>query len=111
MIELIYKILEYIFSLAKIQITSEGFVVLKGSRMSNNTVDSAQNWVIKKREELLEKEIVVENDENYIFKKDYLFSSSSTAAAVVMGRNANGLREWKLKNGMTVKEFEQPDEE
>ncbi|PUU86243.1 MAG: Uncharacterized protein CI949_4114, partial [Halanaerobium sp.] len=49
MIELIYKILEYIFSLAKIQITSEGFVVLKGSRMSNNTVDSAQNWVIKKR--------------------------------------------------------------
>ena len=81
------------------QITSEGFVVLKGSRMSNNTVDSAQNWVIKKRKELLEKEIVVENDENYIFKKDYLFSSSSTAAAVVMGRNANGLREWKLKNG------------
>ncbi|PUU86141.1 MAG: Uncharacterized protein CI949_4162, partial [Halanaerobium sp.] len=32
--------------------------------MSNNTVDSAQNWVIKKRKELLEKEIVVENDEN-----------------------------------------------
>jgi len=28
-----------------------------------------------------------------------------------MGRNANGLREWKLKNGMTLKEFEQPDEE
>ena len=27
-----------------------------------------------------------------------------------MGRNANGLREWKLKNGMTLKEFEQPDD-
>lgn len=93
------------------QITSEGFVVLKGSKMANNTVDSAQNWVIKKREELLEKEIVIENDENYIFKKDYLFSSPSTAAAIVMGRNANGLREWKLKNGMTLKEFEKPDRE
>ncbi|TDQ04042.1 uncharacterized protein DUF4357 [Halanaerobium saccharolyticum] len=46
-----------------------------------------------------------------IFKKDYLFSSPSTAAAIVMGRNANGLREWKLKNGMTLKEFEKPDEE
>lgn len=93
------------------QITSEGFVVLKGSKMANNTVDSAQNWVIKKRKELLEKEIVVEHDNNYIFKKDYLFSSPSTAAAVVMGRNANGLKEWKLKSGMTLKEFEKPDEE
>lgn len=96
---------------AKGQITSEGVVVLKGSKMANNTVDSAQNWVIKKREELLEKEIVVENNDNYIFQKDYLFSSPSTAAAIVMGRNANGLREWKLENGMTLKEFEKPDEE
>lgn len=85
--------------------------MLKGSNMANDTVNSTQNWVIKKREELLEKEIVIEKNDIYIFKKDYLFSSPSTAAAVVMGRNANGLKEWKLKIGMTLKEFEKPDEE
>ncbi len=56
---------------AKGQSTTEGFVVLKGSNMANDTVNSTQNWVIKKRQDLLEKEIVVENDDNYIFKKDY----------------------------------------
>ena len=40
------------------------------------------------------------------FSEDYVFSSPSTAAAIVMGRNANGLSEWKLKNGITLKEFE-----
>ena len=43
-----------------------------------------------------------------IFVKDYLFSSPSAAAAVVLGRSANGLTEWKLKNGTTLKEFEKP---
>ena len=37
---------------------------------------------------------------------DYIFSSPSTAAVMVMGRNANGLSEWKLKDGKTLKEFE-----
>ncbi len=36
----------------------------------------------------------------------YIFSSPSTAAVMVMGRNANGLIEWKQKNGKTLKDFE-----
>ena len=31
---------------------------------------------------------------NGVFVKDYLFSSSSAAAAVVLGRAANGQKEW-----------------
>jgi hypothetical protein len=38
--------------------------------------------------------------------KDYVFSSPNTAAVIVLGRNANGLTEWKLKDGMSLKEFE-----
>jgi hypothetical protein len=38
--------------------------------------------------------------------EDFVFSSPSTAAAIVLGRNANGLTEWKLKDGITLKEFE-----
>ena len=33
-------------------------------------------------------------DENYMFTKDYVFASPSTAASVVMGKNANGRKEW-----------------
>ena len=35
--------------------------------------------------------------------KDTLFSSPSTAASVVMGRCANGLTEWKTKDGKILK--------
>ncbi|WP_018248784.1 GIY-YIG nuclease family protein [Orenia marismortui] len=94
---------------AKGQSTSEGFVVLKKSRMAKNVVKSAQNWVNRQRKELIEKGIVEEIDNDYVFVKDYLFSSPSTAAGVVMGRNANGLTEWKLKDGTTLKEFEKPE--
>ena len=32
--------------------------------------------------------------------------SPSTLAVMVMGRSANGLTEWRNKNGKTLKEFE-----
>jgi hypothetical protein len=41
-----------------------------------------------------------------MFLKDYVFSSSSAAAIIVMGRSANGLTKWKLRDGKTVKEYE-----
>jgi len=37
---------------------------------------------------------------------DYLFSSPSSAAAVVLGRNANGLMEWKDNQGKELKAIE-----
>lgn len=35
----------------------------------------------------------------YRFSQDYVFSSPSTAAAVVLGRSANGRIEWKDAKG------------
>lgn len=43
-------------------------------------------------------------DENGIFVKDYLFSSPSLAAAMILGRNANGLTEWKNSKKITLKQ-------
>lgn len=40
------------------------------------------------------------------FTQDQSFSSPSTAAVMVMGRNANGPLEWKLTNGKTLRDFE-----
>lgn len=82
--------------------TDEGFVIFKGSKMSKSTSVSIHNFLITKREALIKDRIVLDNGEFYIFQKDHLFSSPSTAAGVMLGRNANGWREWKNKDGETM---------
>ncbi len=86
--------------------TSEGFVVLKGSQIARELTNSMGNWAkgyVKLRQTLIEKEII---DKNLTFTEDTLFNSPSAAAGVVMGRSANGLTEWKNKDGRTLKEIE-----
>ena len=55
--------------------------------------------------------VLVDRGEHFEFSDDYIFSSPSTAAAIVIGRNANGLTEWKTKNGKTLKESESNDKD
>lgn len=86
--------------------SSKGFIVLKNSEIATSTVESMQNSLLNIRKRLIESETVISKDQKLIFDKDYEFSSPSTAAAIVMGRNANGLKEWKLKTGKTLKEYE-----
>ena len=89
--------------------TSDGFVVFKKSKAAITTVNSITANFIKLREQLIEKEVIKLNGDSYEFPEDYIFSSPSTAASIVLGRNANGLIEWKLSSGKTLKEFETND--
>lgn len=84
----------------------KGFIVLKGSEVAPSTVESMHKSLKNIREKLLEDKILISENEKLVFLQDFEFSSPSTAAAIVMGRNANGQKEWKLKNGTTLKEFE-----
>jgi hypothetical protein len=86
--------------------TSDGFVVFKGSKAAFTVVNSMTSNFIKLRDKLIEDQILLNIGESFEFSEDYIFSSPSTAAVIVMGRNANGLTEWKLKSGKTLKEFE-----
>lgn len=86
--------------------TSDGFVVFKGSKAAFTVVNSMTSNFIKLRDKLIDDQILVNKGEYFEFSEDYIFSSPSTAAVIVMGRNANGLTEWKLKSGKTLKEFE-----
>ena len=58
------------------------------------------------RQKLIDEGVLVDKGGYFEFSDDYIFSSPSTAAVMVMGRNANGLTEWKNKEGKTLKEFE-----
>jgi hypothetical protein len=86
--------------------TSDGFVVFKDSKAASTVVNSMTQNFIKYRQKLINEGVLIEKGEYYEFSDDYIFSSPSTAAVMIMGRNANGLTEWKNKDGKTLKEFE-----
>ncbi len=88
---------------------TEGFVVFKGSEIANSTVPSFTKSLNTLRDELIETEIIKNIEGKFVFISDYLFSSPSAAAAVVMGRSANGLVEWKDKNGKDLKSIEEQE--
>ncbi len=86
--------------------SSDGFIVLKNSELAISTVNSMQKSLINIREKLIADKVIISVNQKLLFLQDFEFSSPSTAAAIVMGRNANGQKEWKLKNGITLKDFE-----
>lgn len=84
------------------ELVEDGFVVFEGSRARIEVAPSATNSVIPKRDKLIASGIMEERDGQYVFTQDYLFTSPSTAAAVVLGRSANGWIEWKEEQGQTL---------
>ena len=77
------------------------FVVLKGSQSRTEFKKASSNSLRRKWEQLRTDRTII-NDH---FAKDCSFPSPSTAAAVVLGRNANGLSEWKNADGVTLKDI------
>lgn len=86
-------------ALASGQKTPEGFVVYRGSMISDSCTRSIPEGYKNLRQKLIDDRIVVDR----VFTKDYLFASPSTAAGVVLGKSANGLTEWKTESGETLK--------
>jgi len=86
--------------------TSDGFVVLKGSKAAVSTASSMFSIFVTLRQRLIDEGVLLNKGDYMEFTDDYIFSSPSTAATMVMGRVANGLSEWKSKDGKTLKEFE-----
>ncbi len=89
--------------------TSDGFVVFKNSKAAATIVNSMTPNFITYRQKLIDEGVLINKGEYFEFSDDYIFSSPSTAAVMIMGRNANGLTEWKNKDGKTLKEFEAND--
>ncbi len=83
-------------------IVTDGFVVYRGSKASATFTKSFTYH--KQRDKLIENKTI---DENFTFSKDYIFSSPSTAASIVMGRNANGLTEWVTQEGISLKHLQE----
>ncbi len=88
-------------------ITSEGFVVLKDSTMANGEAPSIPQGIANLRKSIMDQGIVQESEFGHRFIKNYLFSSPSQAASIVLGRSANGRTEWRTESGQVLKSFEE----
>ena len=90
---------------AKGFISSGGFTVLKGSKVSDHMVSSFElrgRSYFNLRNKLVDDGIIV----NDIFEKDYEFNAPSAASAVILGRTSNGNVDWKNNEGKSLKEIE-----
>jgi hypothetical protein len=86
--------------------TPEGFLVLAGSSGRPMTTPSIHKYMADLRHTLIEEGVLLPAPDGLKFVRDYLFQSPSTAAAVVLGRNANGRIEWKNESGKTLKQIQ-----
>ena len=89
---------------AKGILVSDGFMVLKGSIVANGTTPSLADNLKNVRNKLFDKGII---SQDLVFQDDYIFTSPSLAAPIVMGRTANGRTERKTKNQKSINDIEE----
>ena len=83
--------------------TAEGFVVLAGSVGRVDTAPSLGDSNARWRQRLLDGGVMRADEQGrLVFPKDHLFKSPSGAAIALLGRTANGWREWKSAQGQTL---------
>jgi hypothetical protein len=92
--------------------TAAGFVVLEKSQAvgEDKAVPSLAKHlssVKDLRQELVRQGVLVPDGQGYVLTQDYVFGSPSTAAAVLLGRSANGRVEWKTSDGCTLKDVQE----
>ena len=86
-------------------VTTEGFVLFKGSDMSESVEKSVNNGAISLRNKIIESGKV----KDFKTTEDIVFSSPSAAAVFVTGYNISGPQNWRNKSGKTLKEIEEEE--
>lgn len=82
--------------------TNEGMVVLKGSSAPMNTKRKTTQDFYNKRDEFLNKGIVSQSNNCFIFERDFLFKTPSGASGFLLLATSNGWSDWKAENGTTL---------
>lgn len=78
--------------------SNDGFLLLKGAKMSISSSQSCPVAIVKMREE---KSIIINGER--ILSKDILFESSSAAAKFIAGSSVSGNVYWKNADGVLLK--------
>jgi hypothetical protein len=88
---------------------AEGFLVRTGSLAVKAEVPSCLSYIKNLRSVLISNGVLKQKDDGYAFSQDYVFSSPSTAAEVILGYSVNGRTAWKTKKGKTLKQIQEAE--
>lgn len=84
-------------------LSEDKVIILRGSTFAPYTRRSNNGSYYDLLEELVEEEILIKENGNPYFQKDYKFSSLSYAASFLLsGNSINGWDRWKLLNGNSI---------
>lgn len=90
--------------------TTQGFLVKAGSQAVLSEVaemsQTHHGYYNLRQSLILIHGVLKKQSSHYVFAQDYTFDSPSAAAAVILGRAANGRIEWRDSNGKTLKELQ-----
>ena len=89
--------------------SAQGFVVLSGSTAVTAEQPSIHAYLSTLRKQLKQQCVLVGDGERLKLTQDYEFSSSSTAAGVLVGRPASGPQSWKDSSGRTLKQIQEAE--
>ena len=89
-------------------LSNEKFEILKGTSIvlevkSDNPSTFRRNKNLI--EDLIRKNLIEKLEDRYVFKENYIATSPSAAAVLVLGRSANGWVEWKTYEGKLLSDY------
>lgn len=89
-------------------LSNEKFEILKGTSIvlevkSDNPSTFRRNKNLI--EDLIRKNLIEKLEDKYVFKENYIATSPSAAAILVLGRSANGWTEWKTYEGKLLSDY------
>ncbi|MFM7073988.1 MAG: DUF4357 domain-containing protein [Planctomycetota bacterium] len=87
--------------------TPEGFVVVTASTAAASEVESGHGYIRELRAALIANGVLTSESGKYVFTQDYVFTSPSTAADVILGSSVNGREEWKTKDDKMLRELQE----
>lgn len=89
--------------------TSEGMVILKGSRSAARFDRKTDPRLEAKRAELLEKGVLVRDGDDIVFNRDHLCKTPSGASCLLLQAASNGWADWKTADGTTLHDHQGRD--
>ena len=84
--------------------TEQGFVVTKGSQANNKMAPAVNETYKNLRQKLIETQVLVDRGKYLEFADDTIFTSPSSAANIVLGRQTPGPITWLDENNRTLKD-------
>ena len=93
------------------QETKNGLLVFARSQAVKEAVPSCQEYTVEMRNSLVQQGVLVVGPDCLTLARDYAFDSPSSAASVILGRNANGRIDWKDRDGRTLKQLQKAEPE